>query len=252
MIDIHSHILPGVDDGARTLEESVGMLRAAADAGTTDIVATPHANLQFKFDPELNQVLADALNYEIGDRIRVHLGCDFHLTFDNLQALMVQPALFTINRGPYLMVEFSDLIIFQNTGEIFRGLLDAGIVPVITHPERNTLLQQRLTELRAWAEMGCLLQVTTQSLQGVWGSRARKFSETLMSENLVHFFASDGHDPVQRPARMDEAFELVKQDWGAARATRLFVENPRAVIERVALPAPLEVEPRRKAWYQVW
>lgn len=228
------------------------MLRAAADAGTTDIVATPHANLQFKFDPELNRVLADTLNYEIGERIRVHLGCDFHLTFDNIQALMLRPGLFTINGGPYLMVEFSDLIIFQNTSEIFQQFLDAGIVPIVTHPERNTLLQQRLGELRTWTEMGCLMQVTTQSLMGVWGSRARKFSETLMAENLVHFFASDGHDPVQRPATMNEAFDLVKQDWGEARATRLFVENPRAVIDRVALPEPIEVEPRRKAWYQVW
>ncbi len=228
------------------------MLRAAADAGTTDIVATPHANLQFKFDPVLNRQLADALNYEIGERIRVHLGCDFHLTFDNIQALMVQPGLFTINGGPYLMVEFSDLIIFQNTAEIFQQFLDSGIVPIVTHPERNSLLQQRLPELRTWIEMGCLMQVTTQSLMGLWGNRARKFSETLMAENMVHFFASDGHDPVQRPARMDEAFELVNQEWGAARATRLFVENPRAVIDGLPLPEPIEVEPRRKPWYQVW
>ena len=67
------------------------MLRAAADAGTTDIVATPHANLQFKFDPEVNRQLADALSLEMGGRIRIHLGCDFHLTFDNIQALMVHP-----------------------------------------------------------------------------------------------------------------------------------------------------------------
>jgi protein-tyrosine phosphatase len=241
-----------VDDGAASLEESVGMLRDAATAGTTDIVATPHANLQFKFDPELNRQLADQLSAEVGDRIRLHLGCDFHLTFDNIQALMVSPARFTINGGPYLLVEFSDLVIFRNTTEIFQQCLSAGIVPVITHPERNSLLQQRLEELRAWVASGCLLQVTTQSLTGYWGSRARKFSETLMSENLVHVFASDGHDLKHRPARMDEAYAQVKQDWGEPRAQRLFIENPKAVIEGVPLPNPLDVEPRRKAWYQLW
>ncbi len=252
MIDIHSHILPGVDDGAETLEESVGMLRAAADAGTTDIVATPHANLQFKFDPEVNRQLADELALAVGDRIRIHLGCDFHLTFDNIQALMVDPARFTINGGPYLLVEFSDLVIFSNTTEIFQQLLGAGLVPVITHPERNLLLQQRLGELRAWVKMGCLLQVTTQSLTGYWGSKARKFSEALMEENLVHVFASDGHDCERRPARMDEAFDLVADDWGEARAERLFIENPKAIIDGLPLPAPLEVEQKRKPWYQLW
>ena len=228
------------------------MLRAAADAGTTDIVATPHANLQFKFDPALNRDLADSLIREVGDRIRIHLGCDFHLTFDNIQALMVNPAHYTINGGPYLLVEFSDLIIFRNTSDIFQHFLDSGIVPVITHPERNSLLQQRLPDLRDWAQRGCLMQVTTQSLTGYWGSRARKFAETLMQEDLVHVYASDGHDLDQRPARMDEAYTFVKSEWGAARAERLFVENPRAIIDGVALPAPLEVEPRRKRWYQLW
>ena len=228
------------------------MLRAAADAGTTDIVATPHANLQFKFDAELNRQLADTLSLEMGGRIRIHLGCDFHLTFDNIQALMVDPARFTINGGRYLLVEFSDLIIFRNTTEIFQQMLSAGLVPVVTHPERNLLLQQRLEDLRTWVGMGSLLQVTTQSLTGYWGSKARKFSETLIAENLVHVFASDGHDLEHRPARMDEAFALVKSQWGEARAQRLFVENPQAVIDGAPLPEPVEITRRRKAWYQIW
>ncbi len=228
------------------------MLRTAADFGTTDIVATPHANLQFKFDPEVNRQLAAQLTEALAGRIRIHLGCDFHLTFDNIRALMASPALFTINGGPYLLVEFSDLIIFKNTSEIFQQFLDAGIIPIVTHPERNSLLQQRITELRTWVGQGCLMQVTTQSLTGFWGSRARKFSETLMAENMVHVFASDGHDIEHRPARMDQAYELVKSEWGEARANRLFVENPQAILDGVALPEPIAVEARRKPWYQLW
>jgi protein-tyrosine phosphatase len=95
--------------------------------------------------------------------------------------------------------------------------------------------------------------VTTQSLTGFWGSRAQKFSETLMAENLVHVFASDGHDPQHRPARMDEAYAVVEAEWGEARAQRLFVENPKAMIDGDPLPHPLDVEPRRrKAWYKFW
>ncbi|MBY0507535.1 MAG: hypothetical protein K2X03_26715 [Bryobacteraceae bacterium] len=241
-----------MDDGADTFETSLGMLRAAVAHGTTHIVATPHADPQFHFDPEVNRQLAAKLSSEVGSGIRILLGCDFHLTFDNIRALMEHPAFYTINAGPYLLVEFSDLVIFKNTTDIFQQMLSAGIVPIITHPERNPLLQQRLTELRGWVELGCLLQVTTQSLSGFWGSRARKFSETLMAENLVHVFASDGHDLEHRPARMDEAYQTVKKDWGEARAERLFVENPRAIIDGLPLPAPLEVEARRKAWYQLW
>src|SRR4051812_36599697 len=108
MVDIHSHIVFGVDDGAKTLEDSIAMLRIAAGAGTTDIVATPHSDLRFQFKPKLVTERIAAMQAEMGDAIRIHRGCDFHLYFDNIRAVMTDRTPFTINGQRYLMVEFSE------------------------------------------------------------------------------------------------------------------------------------------------
>ena len=126
MIDIHSHILPGLDDGPRTLDESVAMLRIAARCGTTDIVATPHANLDFAFRPELIRERLDQVRAASGVDPAIHVGCDFHLSFDNIQDAVAHPTRYTINARQYLLVEFSDLLIFKNTDEIFGLLMGAG------------------------------------------------------------------------------------------------------------------------------
>ena len=114
--DIHSHILYGVDDGAKTLEESLGMLQLAAASGTTDIVATPHVNGQFEFDPEL----IDERIAELSARsaVRIHRGCDFHLEAENIEDAIANPDKYTINNRGYLLVEFPDLSIFTSTDEI--------------------------------------------------------------------------------------------------------------------------------------
>lgn len=198
--------------------------------GTTDIVASPHANLEYRFDPAVNAERRAALEAVNDSGVKVHLGCDFHLQYENISDALANPRKYTIAGGPYLLVEFSDLLIFKNTAEIFGDLLGAGMIPVITHPERNTLLQQRLGELKEWVEMGCTVQVTGQSILGQFGSRALKFSETLMDEGLTHFIASDAHDLKHRPPRLDEAFAHVEKRWGGETAEILFRGNPGAVI----------------------
>ena len=143
--DIHSHILYGVDDGAKTLEESLGMLQLAAASGTTDIVATPHVNGQFEYDPEL----IDERIAELSARsaVRIHRGCDFHLEAENIEDAIANPDKYTINNRGYLLVEFPDLSIFTSTDEILSDLVGAGMMPIITHPERNGRLQQRLDDI---------------------------------------------------------------------------------------------------------
>lgn len=230
MIDIHTHVLFGLDDGAPDIEVSLEMLRLAARTGTTDIVASPHANLEYRFDPELIARHAAALNERNDSGVRLHLGCDFHLAFENIQDALRHPRKYTIAGGPYLLVEFSDLLILKTTAQIFADLLTAGMRPVITHPERNPLLQQRLPELREWVDMGCALQLTGQSLLGDFGERARKFSERLMDEGLAHVVASDAHDLNRRPPNLDRAFAHVATRWGQPEATRLFVANPGAIL----------------------
>src|SRR5688500_1615002 len=132
-VDIHSHILYGLDDGAKTIAESLEMLRLAAAAGTTDIVATPHASGQYAFSPELIDARIGELS--AATEVRIHRGCDFHLQADNIEDAIAHPHKYTINHSGYLLVEFSDIAIFASTDEILSELVGAGMAPIITHPE---------------------------------------------------------------------------------------------------------------------
>lgn len=230
MIDIHSHVLFGVDDGAGTIEESLAMLRMAAEHGTTDIVATPHASPAYTFEPERNRERMVQLEEAVGGTIRLHTGCDFHLSYDNIQDALQNPAKYTINHNNYLMVEFSDLLIFHNTTEIFARLMDAGMIPVVTHPERNPLLRQRIDSIAEWVAAGVRTQVTAQSLTGRFGKRAEAFSRELLDRNLVYVIASDGHDCEHRPPCMDQARAWLTEQYSEAVATLLCAINPGAAL----------------------
>ncbi len=253
MIDIHTHVLPGLDDGAANLEQAVEMIRIAAQTGTTDLVATPHSNLEFRFNPELVDQGILELQAAAGSEVQIHRGCDFHLHFDNIQDALAHPSKYTIDGKSYLLVEFADLLIARTTPEIFARLANAGIVPVITHPERNFLLHARIGQLNAWVEQGCLVQVTAQSFLGRFGSQAREFARQLTKRGLVHFVASDAHDARDRTPRLDEAYADVARRFGEDWAELLFITNPRAAIEGEPLPeqpAPGR-EPVRE-WYRFW
>jgi len=247
MIDIHSHILPGLDDGSETIEDSIEMLRMAAASGTTDIVATPHANMEFEFDPAEVEGKIAALQAAAGAAPRIHYGCDFHLTPENIESALREPGKYSINHRGYLLVEFADSFIPKSTGDIFSTMLDAGIRPIITHPERNRLLQKMTEELESWVEMGCLVQVTAQSLLGFFGNRAKESSHDLMARRLVHFLASDAHDVEHRTTELRPAWEYVGEHFGADTARLLLQDNPRAVLDGTPIrPGGLT---RRKNWW---
>jgi protein-tyrosine phosphatase len=253
LIDIHSHVLYGVDDGARTLDDSVAMVRLAAEHGTTDLVATPHADPNYRFDPEIVEERLAEIAEASGHVVRLHSGCDFHLSYDNIQDAIAHPGKYTINQRRYLMVEFSDLLIFNNTEEIFSRLQDAGMIPVITHPERNPLLRQRVDQISGWVENDVCVQLTAQSVLGEFGRRAAEFSRTLLDRRLVHFLASDAHDCEHRPPRLDLAYAWVQEHYGEEWAQALCVTNPQATLTGESLepmkPANIPESPK---WYQIW
>jgi protein-tyrosine phosphatase len=253
LIDIHSHVLYGMDDGARTREDSVAMLRMAAEHGTTVLVATPHANPTYKFDPDLIAAELDELREASGTGLELLSGCDFHLSYDNIQDAIENPKKYTINHKNYLLVEFSDLLIFRNTLEIFARLRDAGMTPIVTHPERNGLLRQRIEEIASWVEAGALVQVTAQSLTREFGARAQDFCRQLLDRHLVHFAASDAHDCQRRPPRMDQARAWLAGEYGEELAEVLCVLNPGSVVAGEALEKRAsEVSPKHKKWYHLW
>lgn len=230
MIDIHSHILPGLDDGSKSMEQTVELLQMARDAGTKIIVASPHADSEYTYDPEqVDELIAEAQSI-VGDGIKIVRGCDFHMMFSNINAAMENPKHYTINRGPYILMELSNVMIFPNTSDLWRQMGNYGIRIILTHPERNQILQTKFDQIEAWVSEGFYMQVTAQSLLGMFGSKAHKIAVRMLDKGLVHFVASDGHDPIGRPPRLDLAFQWVTERYGNALADLLFVDNPSAAV----------------------
>jgi len=253
MIDIHSHILPGLDDGSPDLETSVAMARLAAQCGTTDIVASPHADFSYSFDPAVVEAGIAELSRACENVVRIHYGCDFHLHFDNVQDAVARPDRYTLNHKNYLLVELSDLLALKGTEDALQRLASAGIRTIITHPERNAVLQNRLDTLAQWVEEGIFLQVTAQSILGSFGKRARQCAVQLLRRGLVHFVASDGHGASRRPPRLDEARQWVSEEFDDVTAGRLFLEYPAAALVGEDVPAGrVPVPPPRRRWYSFW
>ncbi len=247
MIDIHSHILWGLDDGAETLEESIAMLKLAAEAGTTDIVATPHANSRYRFQTDVITQRIEELKSQIPGKPRIHRGCDFHLNFENVQDASQNPDKYAINGGAYMLVEFPDGHL-SGMKRVLTMLLGCGLTPILTHPERHQELRRITDDFQEWVGMGCLVQVTAQSLLGRFGKRSEESGWEMMRRGLVHFIASDAHDTTDRPPRLDLAFEAITKRYDEALARRLCLDNPKAVL----FGARVEAEKPKKAWYQIW
>jgi len=240
MIDIHHHLLFGLDDGAPDLETSLAMVEMAQQDGITHIICTPHANGYYAFSPEKNALrLAEIeANYRkrTGASVTFGLGCDFHLSFDNIEDALQHPTRYTLNAKNYLLVEFPDFAIPQNMAQVFYEMLLRGITPILTHPERNLTLVREPERMKEWIRMGCRVQVTAGSLTGRFGKTAQKVAEQLLRDRWVHFLATDAHDVTRRPPLLREAYEAVVRTHGQDCAERLCVTNPRAAFYGEPLP----------------
>jgi protein-tyrosine phosphatase len=236
MIDIHSHILPEVDDGARSWEMAVHMCHMAVQDGIEHMVATPHANDDYLYDREMYLELVQQLRGRIGGRPELSLGCDFHLSFDNVQMLRQQPQNFTIDSTRYLLVELSDFAVPPSITDTLDDLLERDLLPIITHPERNTILQRKPDRVLDWARMGCAVQVTASALTGRWGRRGSEVAHWLLQRDAVHILATDCHNVEGRPPVLSEAREVVLQKYGPDVAEALVKANPGAVVRDQRLP----------------
>ena len=249
--DIHSHVLYGMDDGAKTRNDSLRMLEMAAASGTTDIVATPHANSRYRYNPAVVDAQIADLNASV-EGIRVHRGCDFHLQMDNIQDAVANPEKYSINGRGYLMVEFPDILLYRDVDSILKYLMEAGLIPVITHPERNSFLRVRDADLVRWANSGCYLQVTAGSITGNFGKPAQQFAHELLRRGVVHIIASDGHDCVHRPPSLAAAYEAMAREFGELAIRPLFVDHPHAMIAGDTLDVAVRPMKPSRSWYQFW
>ena len=242
MVDIHSHILPGLDDGAESMEIACAMAEMAIADGITHVIATPHASPDYRFVPELVKQRRDEIQSRFEGRLVLATGCDFHLSFENLQDIRDDSTRFTLNQKNYLLVEFADYSIPPSLDQALHQLQLAGLHPIITHPERNPLIRAQPERLFAWLRQGCYAQVTAQSLFGKFGSSAQEMAARWLDAGAVHFVASDAHNTTSRPLRLKEAFEWLSQTHSEEVARALLADNPRAAFEGRPLPYVPEIE----------
>ena len=259
MVDLHHHLLPGLDDGSPELSLSVAMARIAESEGITHIVCTPHANTRFPFLPEQNALLLAELRTALqsaGINITLGLGCDFHVSYDNIQDALANPARYSINGFEYLLVELADYSISPNMQEAFYELRLGGLTPILTHPERNPTLQRDPDRMIPWLRDGLLCQITAGSVMGDMGRTAQKFAHRLLEKRWAHFIATDAHNTESRPPHMRKAHDAIARKYGHEYAELLCLRNPMAVFkgqslgeqEMLGIAAEDEIKP--ETWWQ--
>lgn len=249
MVDLHCHILPGLDDGPDGIEESLEMAETAIEDGITHVVATPHSSDRYSFDFATVRRLRDELQSRIGGRLQIGTGCDFHLNPENLASLDKQPGQYCINQRDYLLVEFNEVSIPPAMDKILHDMQLSGLRPIVTHPERNRILRSCPQRLQEWVRRGCFVQVTAGALTGGFGLTAAELALAWIAEGMVHFVSSDAHNNRARPLRLGPAYREVAGRFGEEKARALFQENPRAAFEGRDLPYipdPREAALRRR------
>ena len=265
MIDLHSHILPNLDDGPRTMEDSIQMCRISYHDGIRAIVATPHilpgiykndrSTILTKLH-ELNDALvqsaichpqsAKSLDSALRTPqsaipLRVLPGADVHFSSDILQRLEKKEIVTVNDRGRYLMVEFAFQGIPYQAEEVLFQLLTKGIIPIISHPERNMEIGQRPQRYYEMIRMGCLGQVTAMSLTGEFGPGVRRIAQKLLTNRLIHIIASDAHSPDGRPPVLSAAMKAAEKIVGKEEARKMVTDYPQAVLDgkKPNVPEPL-------------
>ena len=243
MYDLHAHILPGVDDGARSPDETLEMSRAAARTGSKVVLATPHRkDVTENWSVEhIRRLLADAnaRNAEHGVNLSLALGMENHLD-EALPAEIRAGRALTIDGGRYILIEMP---FFGKPDYIERTLAkvqDVGLVPVLAHPERIEAFQRDPDLLAAFIERGMLSQITAGSVVGTWGEDVRRFTLELLETRMAHVMASDTHAPDGlRSPRLGVGIEAAAEIVGIDAATAMVVDTPRAILEdREVRPEP--------------
>ena len=238
MIDLHCHILPGVDDGAPTLAEAVAMCRMAAEDGCEAMVATPHQRRGewWNSDREYLAALAGELQEAVGPGFRIYLGGEVHVDSELLAEVEKGDGILPLAGSRYLLIEFGSAGTPAESVHLIHELAVAGWRPVIAHPEFIPWLAPDPELVALLVGRGAFTQVTAMSLTGDFGRRPQNDAVALLEAGLVHFVASDSHGIRRRPPGLGRAYRTIAGRWGEDAARRLTTDNPRAVVEDRPLP----------------
>jgi len=231
LVDACSHILWGLDYGLIDLDLTLSILNGAANHGTTDIVVTPRTSLQSQFDPETSAHILNEIRLRSDSSIRIHIGRDFLFGFSNISDVLSNPLKYTINGLTYLNVDFTNAPLTPAADDILFKFRKEGLIPIISHAEKILALDRSMERLKAWTSMGCVLQLSAQSLSGKVGKTEQRCAWDLLREDMVFAIASYGRDLRKNPPRLDGAWRLVKKKLGEDVARRLLIENPSMIIQ---------------------
>lgn len=244
MIDLHSHVLPGLDDGAADLDEAVAICRAAAGDGITVLAATPHVRHDYPTTPDEMEARLAEVCAAAGDLVRLVPGGELDLA--ELARPRDELLRFALAGNPrYLLVETPYIGWPLDLADQLFRLRASGLTPVLAHPERNADVQGRPELLEPIVAGGTLVQLTAASVDGRLGRTAQRCCETLIERELVHLIASDAHAPSVRAIGMSSAAEAVRDD---ALARWLTHDVPRAIVENEQLPPRPRADRPRRRW----
>ncbi|HAM51440.1 MAG TPA: capsule biosynthesis protein CapC [Nitrospiraceae bacterium] len=229
-IDIHCHILPGIDDGPVDMRESVEMARMAIDDGISTIFATPHImdgvydNTTLKIKEAYGELLSS-----LPAGITLLCGADVRISPDMIKKIE-RGDIPTLHGSGYLLIELPHFVIPPSMNDFVFNLKQRGMTPILTHPERHLLLSKNLTVLKSLRSFGAMIQITAQSIIGGFGRDIRKASISMLKEGLVDFVASDAHNLRKRPPQLSAACRQVEALFGDETARRLFALNQKQIV----------------------
>lgn len=250
MIDIHCHILPNVDDGSESLEESIEMAKIAESEGITRIVNTSHCHFDFKYKKgnelkleleKFNQALK-----EENINIEVLLGNELYYTSDLIERFD-ELDFFSMNNSKYILMEFSPINFPKNIEDVIYEIKIRGYIPIIAHAERYKQVQEDVNIVLDCIKEGALIQVNSSSILGKNGEKAEDTSKKLLDNNMVHFVATDAHSSNRRRPLIKDSYNYILKNYGKEVSEKLFIENPTAVIENrdISILNPTKYEEKR-------
>lgn len=235
MVDIHCHVLFGVDDGSADLNESIEMMRIAREGGTDSVFATPHCNIPGSVRNYWREELSNRLKrlntalLQEGIGVKVYSGQEIFATPETA-SLLDNGSLITLNSSRYALIEFDFEEYSVEAYAILQSVVSCGYVPIVAHPERYGFVYEEEDAARRLKDIGCLLQINKGSLKGSFGTRARKNAYRLLDAELADFIASDAHGPYVRTPFLADARDAVADIYSEDYAELLFNVNPLCVL----------------------
>lgn len=238
MIDMHCHILPGVDDGARTISMSMEMIRQAYNDGIRAIVFTPHFHMR-RGVAEASQIIrVFKKTREIAKskfpKMQFFLGHEIYYTFETIEKLNKRELL-SINGSKYVLLEFPEMVMYEHIRDAVSEMYQGGYVPIIAHVERYDEIVKNPNRVKELIKLGAYIQINADTITAGLLDPQRKFAMELLKNNEVHFVGSDAHETKERTPELSHAAKIIQKKFGDERAQKIFWNNPKLVIKNSEL-----------------